>query len=155
MRERSRNNVALLKALLTIMYVRKKWVNVNACHNNVVTDTTCFMVRLGKKKCQKVSSGWWARKIAKNDETWKNYINEYPWREVWGEKGDFVFFGSWVKPSWIFHSCKNQNVIPKSPWFTVANRALKRSLAYYECQRKLLNEEINQKQSFIRSLTNK
>ena len=55
----------------------------------------------------------------------------------------------------FLQSCKNRNVIPKFLWFKVANRALKRSLAYFECQRKLLNEEIAQKQCLIRSLTNK
>ena len=50
-------------------------------------------------------------------------------------------------------SCKKRSVIPKFLWFKVINRKLKRSSAYYQCQKKLLDEEISHKRSRIRVLT--
>ena len=50
-------------------------------------------------------------------------------------------------------SCKKRNVIIKFLWFKVANRNLKNSSAYRACQRKLLDEEVAQKRSIIRSLS--
>ena len=53
----------------------------------------------------------------------------------------------------FLQSCKKRNVIPKFLRFKVANRKLRRSSAYYQCQRKLLDEEIALKGSRMRVLT--
>ena len=52
----------------------------------------------------------------------------------------------------LLHSCKKQNVVPKFLKFKVANRQLLTSNAYNICQKKLLNQEISNKQKVVRSL---
>ena len=42
-------------------------------------------------------------------------------------------------------SCRSNNIIPKFLWFKTTNRGLSMSSAYKECQRRLLNAEINSK----------
>ena len=42
---------------------------------------------------------------------------------------------------------KKRNLITKFLWFKVANRRLRRSSVYYQCQKKLLDEKISQKRS--------
>ena len=57
------------------------------------------------------------------------------------------------KLPWIFlYSWKKQNVIPKFLKFKVTNRQLLTSNAYNNCQKKLLNQEISNKQKVVRSL---
>ena len=54
----------------------------------------------------------------------------------------------------FLEECKRSSVIPTFLNFKVSNRQLQDSNAYYQCQKKLLNEEINIKQSKIRVLSN-
>ena len=49
--------------------------------------------------------------------------------------------------------CKQHDAIPRFLYFKLANRRLQNSTAYRQCQRRLLDEEINIKRSRIRELT--
>ena len=53
----------------------------------------------------------------------------------------------------FLNSCKKQSVIPCFLRFKVANSHLYNTAAYWQCQKKLLHEEINQKHSHIRILS--
>jgi hypothetical protein len=46
---------------------------------------------------------------------------------------------------YFLKSCRSKDIIPKFLWFKTANRNLGSSAAYKECQRRLLNAEINYK----------
>ncbi|CAF3796416.1 unnamed protein product [Rotaria socialis] len=48
--------------------------------------------------------------------------------------------------------CRSQDVIPKFLWFKTANKVLSLSSAYKECQRRLLNAEINSKYKYLNIL---
>ncbi len=50
-------------------------------------------------------------------------------------------------------TCKKRSVIPRFLWFKVANRRLRTSSAYRQCQNKLLQDEINAKHARIRVLS--
>ena len=50
-------------------------------------------------------------------------------------------------------TCKKRSVIPRFLWFKVANRRLRTSSAYRQCQTKLLQDEINAKHARIRILS--
>jgi hypothetical protein len=50
-------------------------------------------------------------------------------------------------------NCKKRSVIPRFLWFKVANRRLRNSSAYQQCQLKLLQDEINSKHAIIRVLS--
>ena len=50
-------------------------------------------------------------------------------------------------------TCKKRSVIPRFLWFKVANRRLRTSGAYRQCQNKLLQDEINAKHARIRVLS--
>ena len=50
-------------------------------------------------------------------------------------------------------TCKKRLVIPRFLWFKVANRRLRTSSAYRQCQNKLLQDEINAKHARIRVLS--
>ena len=50
-------------------------------------------------------------------------------------------------------SCKKRNVIRKFLWLNVANKRIRKFLAYYQCQKKLLDTEISLKKFRIRTLT--
>jgi hypothetical protein len=50
-------------------------------------------------------------------------------------------------------NCKKRSVIPRFLWFKVANRRLRNSSAYRQCQLKLLQDEINSKHARIRVLS--
>ena len=53
-------------------------------------------------------------------------------------------------------TCKKRSVIPRFLWFKVANRRLRTSSAYRQCQSKLLQDEIDAKHARIRrNVTNK
>ena len=49
-------------------------------------------------------------------------------------------------------SCRTNNIIPKFLWFKTANRNLGSSATYIECQRRLLNAEINYKYQHLNKL---
>ena len=50
-------------------------------------------------------------------------------------------------------TCKKRSVIPRFLWFKVANRRLRTSSTYRQCQNKLLQDEINAKHARIRVLS--
>ena len=52
----------------------------------------------------------------------------------------------------FLQSCKKRNVVPKFLRFKVASKKLRRSTAYYQCQKKLLDEEIKIKKDRIQTL---
>ena len=49
-------------------------------------------------------------------------------------------------------SCRNNNVIPKFLHFKVSNKQLRSSAAYIACQKRLLNQEILNKQKAVKSM---
>ena len=54
----------------------------------------------------------------------------------------------------FLQECKCSSVIPTFLNFKVSNRQLQDSNAYFQCQNKLLNEEVNVKQTKIRVVSN-
>ena len=50
-------------------------------------------------------------------------------------------------------TCKKRSMIPRFLWFKVANRRLRTSSAYRQCQSKLSQDEINAKHARIRVLS--
>ena len=52
-------------------------------------------------------------------------------------------------------SCRKNSVFPKFLQFKVSNRQLRASEAYISCQKRLLNQEINNKQKAVKSLQQK
>ena len=53
----------------------------------------------------------------------------------------------------FLNNCKKKSVVPRFLWFKVANRRLRNSSAYRQCQNKLLQEEISSKHARIRILS--
>ena len=49
-------------------------------------------------------------------------------------------------------SCRKNSVFPKFLQFKVSNKQLRASKAYISCQKRLLNQEINNKQKTVKSL---
>ena len=54
----------------------------------------------------------------------------------------------------FLQECKRSSVIPTFLNFKISNRQLQDSNAYFQCQNKLLSEEINIKQTKIRVVSN-
>ena len=52
-------------------------------------------------------------------------------------------------------SCRKNSIFPKFVQFKVSNRQLRASKAYISCQKRLLNQEINNKQKAAKSLQQK
>ena len=52
-------------------------------------------------------------------------------------------------------SCKKNSVFPKFLQFKVSNKQLRASKAYISCQKRLLNQEINNKQKAVKSIQQK
>ena len=52
-------------------------------------------------------------------------------------------------------SCRKNSVFPKFLQFKVCNKQLRASKAYISCQKRLLNQEINNKQKAVKSIQQK
>ena len=52
-------------------------------------------------------------------------------------------------------SCRKNSVFPKFLQFKVSNKQLRASRAYISCQKRLLNQEINNKQKAVKSIQQK
>ena len=55
----------------------------------------------------------------------------------------------------FFISCRKNSVFPKFLQFNVSNKQLRASKAYISCQKRLRNQEVNNKQKAVKSFEQK
>ena len=73
-------------------------------------------------------------------------------KEVWTlEKLDFKHKKAILDLDFLI-CCRKNSVFPKFLQFKVSNKQLRASKAYISCQKRLLNQEINNKQKTVKSL---